>query len=489
MKCSMHLKLLQESLVENIFTKQINIYIYFEPGSIFLGLDAKPRVVARTGSDITLACEGVSSVSYIYLVEWMCRGCVCDQCQSANDEGIRLLRHHDKMTVRWDSALRRTLDTEMFGLEFSPVNVEDSGVYWCRVNNGHNISPVELIVQDSPEPPPHRPLITSISSRSVLLTWSHPLNDNHDPVNNFRIFVRENGDDHMSEIDTGHNRTEYLVTGLHPFTTYSFRVAAQNSIGHSLPSKESFPTQTHREKPTGAPRILNKMIKRKDSSVEIFWDPPSESSINGEFLGYVLTYNIEGSDKKTFMDIKEETLKMQNFTIFGLLNQTNYEVTIAAKNLEGLGPEASVMVRTAGKVPSSYLDNGRNGTVSKEVPLTTDTFSSSPPTVTNVNCSGSGDGLLCVGWTTPKTLYPDMMVTMFSSHGLNMLMVGMFMAVVASILMILAIAACHRSKQQGKYCQISTRIMRARGNGWTGDSSSDIPATLFPKHVQVGKIF
>ena len=39
----------------------------------------------------------------------------------------------------------------------------------------------------------------------------------------------------------------FLVTGLHPFTTYSFRVAAANKIGVSAPSKESFQTMTHRE--------------------------------------------------------------------------------------------------------------------------------------------------------------------------------------------------------------------------------------------------
>ena len=300
-------------------------------------------------------------MSHIYLVEWMCRGCVCDHCHPDTDQETRLLRYHDKMTVRWDKSLRRTLDTQMFGLEFSPVNVEDTGVYWCAINNGQDTSPVELIVQARPEPPPHRPLITSISSRSVLLTWSHPLNDNHDPINSYRIFVREHYNDQMTEINTGDNKTEYLVTGLQPFTTYSFRVSAHNNIGYSLLSKESFQTKTHREKPTEAPIILNNLIKTHKTSVEIFWNPPPESSINGEFLGYLLTYNIEGSDDKTFVNIIDETFKMQNITIFGLVNQANYEVTIAAKNLEGLGPETSVMVRTEGGVPSAP----RNLTVSQ----------------------------------------------------------------------------------------------------------------------------
>ena len=83
---------------------------------------------------------------------------------------------------------------------------------------------------------------------SVLLTWAVPLNDNHDPILSYKIYVRENSEDEAEEIDTGLNETKFLVTGLHPFTTYSFRVAARNNIGCSEPSKESFHTQTHRER-------------------------------------------------------------------------------------------------------------------------------------------------------------------------------------------------------------------------------------------------
>ena len=51
----------------------------------------------------------------------------------------------------------------------------------------------------------------------------------------------------MTYVDTGVSETRFLVTDLHPFTTYSFIVLAENSAGLSGPSKESFQTQTHRE--------------------------------------------------------------------------------------------------------------------------------------------------------------------------------------------------------------------------------------------------
>ena len=194
-----------------------------------------------------MACGGVSSSSYIYLIEWVCSGCDCGPCPSHSSRGLRLVRFNDKIT-QWDNSHRRTLDQHRYGLDFSPVTVQDTGVYYCFINNRLDSSPVELIVQDAPEPPPHRPMISRISSRSVLLTWAVPLNDNHDPITSYKIYVRENRDEKVTEIETGRNETKFLVTGLHPFTTYSFRVAAQNQIGSSEPSKESFHTQTHRER-------------------------------------------------------------------------------------------------------------------------------------------------------------------------------------------------------------------------------------------------
>ena len=82
----------------------------------------------------------------------------------------------------------------------------------------------------------------------MLLTWAVPLNDNHDPILSYKIYVRENSEEEAEEMDTGLNQTRFLVTGLQPFTTYMFRVAAKNALGFSKPSRESYPTMTHRER-------------------------------------------------------------------------------------------------------------------------------------------------------------------------------------------------------------------------------------------------
>lgn len=60
--------------------------------------------------------------------------------------------------------------------------------------------------------------------------------------------VGENGawDDHP-EVHTNTSIASYHMTGLLPFTVYSFRILAVNQLGVSLPSKETYYIVTLRE--------------------------------------------------------------------------------------------------------------------------------------------------------------------------------------------------------------------------------------------------
>ena len=149
-----------------------------------------PKTVAKAGTNISLACGGVTRDSYVYLIEWVCIGCDCGQCPGhSHNNGLRLLRFNEEIT-QWDNSNRRKLGQPHYPLIFDPVTVQDTGLYYCFKNNRLDSSPVELIVQDAPDPPSNRPMISSITSRSVLLTWATPLNDNHDPIISYRIWTR-----------------------------------------------------------------------------------------------------------------------------------------------------------------------------------------------------------------------------------------------------------------------------------------------------------
>jgi hypothetical protein len=67
----------------------LKVFYYF----FFAGDDLSAgHVTARAGTNITIACPGVTPTSYVYLVEWVCLGCKCTKCPNPNGEGKRLLR-------------------------------------------------------------------------------------------------------------------------------------------------------------------------------------------------------------------------------------------------------------------------------------------------------------------------------------------------------------------------------------------------------------
>ena len=132
-----------------VFRVKMKIQSYLKYISIsFLTISDEPaelrkgnlaRMLARAGTNMTLACPGLSPTSYVYLVEWKCLGCKCTGCPNPNGEGTRILRFNDELT-RWDTAARdevqrRTLDIRSYGLQFGPVKAEDSGTYLCLINN------------------------------------------------------------------------------------------------------------------------------------------------------------------------------------------------------------------------------------------------------------------------------------------------------------------------------------------------------------------
>lgn len=115
-------------------------------------------MLAKAGTNITLACPGVSPGTYIYLVEWKCLGCACPGCPNPNGEGSRILRYNDKLT-RWDGDdeenPRRALSFDQFGLQLAPVRAADSGTYLCLLNNRRE---------------PDSPMILTVEGESLALT-------------------------------------------------------------------------------------------------------------------------------------------------------------------------------------------------------------------------------------------------------------------------------------------------------------------------------
>jgi len=74
--------------------------------------------------------------------------------------------------------------------------------------------------------------------------------------------------------------------------------------------------------------------------------------------------------------------------------------------------------------------------------------------------------------------------------GLNMLMMAVVLSVITSFLMILTVVFCCNRKPGDRRRYEIVSIMsptksQPPSSGWAGDLETDIPASLFPKHIQV----
>lgn len=96
---------------------------------------------------------------------------------------------------------------------------------------------------DQPDPPASQPVVSQLSSQSLVLSWTGPSYDGGKAVLGYIVEVkREDLDEAASwtEMVSRCKNTSYHVrSGLEPQGQYRFRVRAYNTVGASHPSLES----------------------------------------------------------------------------------------------------------------------------------------------------------------------------------------------------------------------------------------------------------
>ena len=49
---------------------------------------------------------------------------------------------------------------------------------------------------------------------------------------------------------------------------------------------------------------------------ELHWEPPSRESLNGEFMGYIMTYTAMDSGVSNTLNINDESLRVQVYIFY-----------------------------------------------------------------------------------------------------------------------------------------------------------------------------
>ncbi|GAB1285872.1 Usherin [Apodemus speciosus] len=143
-------------------------------------------------------------------------------------------------------------------------------------------------------PPPN---ITAQSSETLYLSWSVP-EKMKDAIKEYQLWLDGKG---LIYMDTN-DRRQHTVTGLQPYTNYSFTLAACTSAGCS--SSEPSAGQTLQAAPQGV-WVTPRHIIINSTAVELYWNPPERP--NGLISQYQLWRNgslllVGGRDDQSFTD-------------------------------------------------------------------------------------------------------------------------------------------------------------------------------------------
>jgi len=173
---------------------------------------------------------------------------------------------------------------------------------------------IRITVQGKPEAP-GRPTVSSIQSRTVVLSWRPPT-DNGSPITGYTVTSTANN--YMKQCAS----TTCTLDGLTNNVEYNFVVTASNKVGTSDPSMPSETARPDVRPDTPAPPTL----KFGDRSLTVSWVPPrSEGSP-------VTSYTLEISPAPPSGIVQKTGVTGTSIVWDGLENGASYQVRVRAHN-------------------------------------------------------------------------------------------------------------------------------------------------------------
>lgn len=106
------------------------------------------------------------------------------------------------------------------------------------------------------------------------------------------LFTGDSWSEVYPEISVEGSECTGILDSLHPATTYSVQVLAENNLGAGDPSQEIRIT-TDEEPPTASPRHIS-VEATTSSQLLVSWELPTSDHWNGDILGHYVGYREAG---------------------------------------------------------------------------------------------------------------------------------------------------------------------------------------------------
>ena len=192
--------------------------------------------------------------------------------------------------------------------------------------------------QSTPEGIPS-PTLTPQSSSSILVTWTEP-GDPNGVITNYSV-LQDTATEHYAGVSM-----RFAVSGLQPFTDYSFQIKACTVQGCGVGNRSV--SKTLEAPPSGQP--APSLVAKSDSVVKITWRGPRVPN------GIMVRYEVE---RRLLTSIPVIVFQTEPPFIWETLNSRllpyrNYSYRIRAINSAGSTRSAWATVRTGEGAPSDF---------------------------------------------------------------------------------------------------------------------------------------
>ncbi|XP_018540695.1 neuronal cell adhesion molecule a isoform X6 [Lates calcarifer] len=276
-------------------------------------------------------------------------------------------------TMTWLKDNGELPDDERFEVDTDSLTIKDvtdvdEGTYTCIMNTtlDQDSASAMLTVVEKPDPPSDLEL-TDQTERSVQLTWI-PGDEHNSPTQKFLIQY----EDLLHQPGVWINLTEVAGTSttaqlnLSPYVYYSFRVLAQNRVGHSDPSQPSRQYRTSPAAPDENPSDVQG-VGTEPGNLVITWTPLTGFQSNGPGLEYRVQWRQKDMDDEWS---SKNVANVSQFIVSGTPTFVPYEIKVQALNDYGSGPEPEVVTGYSGEDfpvsgPDSVQVMVHNGTLAE----------------------------------------------------------------------------------------------------------------------------
>ncbi|XP_048579427.1 receptor-type tyrosine-protein phosphatase S isoform X3 [Nematostella vectensis] len=189
------------------------------------------------------------------------------------------------------------------------------------------------------------------NKRSLTLQLTSSADDSTGPLTGYTVKNRTSGAWTTREIGSS---SQYELTGLVPYTSYTVQARGKSVVGLGLWSAAGSYT-TLMADPDGKLIISQSTVATSSTAIRIQWTLSSDYRLNGQFKEYIVLYEYMASNGSNIIKSEKVTnINTQDLSLTPLKIFTNYTLTLRSSNTQYTGATSDArIVQTWEDVPSA----------------------------------------------------------------------------------------------------------------------------------------